>query len=69
VFAGAAMAAVRGAEPSVERSGPPCHSVDGWAHPAEARGEPFMVVIGTPAFCPSSEFLRQRAVQIKGGSS
>ena len=47
----AVVSAVRGAEPSVERSrsGPPC-CVDGWAHPAEPRMGPFVVVVSAPGF-------------------
>src|SRR5262245_32514079 len=43
------MAAVRGAEPSVERSGPPLRGVDCGAHPAKPRMRPVVIVVETPA--------------------
>ena len=42
----AVVAAVRGAEPSVERSGPPLRGVDGGAQPAEPRVRPVVIVVG-----------------------
>ena len=47
----AVVSAVRGAEPSVERSAADRRAgVDGWAHPAEPRMGPFVVVVGAPGF-------------------
>ena len=33
-----------------QRGGPPCCGVGGWAHPAEPRMGPFVVVVSTPSF-------------------
>jgi hypothetical protein len=48
----AVMAAVRGAEPSMERGAADrrATALDGWAHPAESRVGPLVVIIGTPGF-------------------
>src|SRR5208283_230746 len=39
-----------GAVGGAQRSGPPCCGIDGWAHPAEPRVGPGVVVVSTPSF-------------------